>query len=70
MTEAIQTINLSDYTQTGEGGTAITYTKKDEQSLAKLYKNLARARATGGDITEFCTDGPRSAQHSGRHHAS
>ena len=39
MTEAIQTINLSDYTQTGEGGTAITYTKKDEQSLAKLYKN-------------------------------
>lgn len=39
MNETVQTINLSDYTQTGEGGTAITYTKKDEQSLAKLYKN-------------------------------
>ena len=39
MTEAIQTINLSDYTQTGEGGTALTYTHKDGRSLAKLYKN-------------------------------
>lgn len=38
MTEAIQTINLSDYTQTGEGGTALTYTHKDGRSLAKLYK--------------------------------
>ena len=39
MTETVQTINLCDYTQTGEGGTAITYTKKDGLSLAKLYKN-------------------------------
>ena len=38
MTETVQTINLADYTQTGEGGTALTYTHKDGQSLAKLYK--------------------------------
>ena len=38
MNETVQTINLSDYTQTGEGGTALTYTHKDGRSLAKLYK--------------------------------
>ena len=38
MTETVQTINLADYTQTGEGGTALTYTHKDGLSLAKLYK--------------------------------
>ena len=37
MNEEIQTINLSDYIQTGEGGTALTYTHKNGQSLAKLY---------------------------------
>ena len=39
MSEEIQRINLDDYIQTGEGGTALTYTKKDGLSLAKLYKN-------------------------------
>jgi uncharacterized protein (TIGR02172 family) len=34
----IQRINLNDYILTGEGGTALTYTKKDGLSLAKLYK--------------------------------
>ena len=38
MSEETQRINLDDYIQTGEGGTAITYTKKDGLSLAKLYK--------------------------------
>ena len=38
MNVTVQTINLSDYTQTGEGGTALTYTHKDGRSLAKLYK--------------------------------
>ena len=38
MSEEIQRINLNDYIQTGEGGTALTYTKKDGLSLAKLYK--------------------------------
>jgi uncharacterized protein (TIGR02172 family) len=38
MSEGIQKINLNDYIQTGEGGTALTYTKKDGLSLAKLYK--------------------------------
>ena len=36
MSEEIQRINLDDYIQTGEGGTALTYTKKDGLSLAKL----------------------------------
>ena len=31
-------INLEDYTQSGEGGTAITYKHKSRNSLAKLYK--------------------------------
>lgn len=30
-------INLDEYVQTGEGGTALTYTRKDGRSLAKLY---------------------------------
>ena len=38
MNEDIQRINLDDYIQTGEGGTALTYTHKDGLSLAKLYK--------------------------------
>ena len=38
MSEEIQRINLDDYIQTGEGGTALTYTKKDGLSFAKLYK--------------------------------
>lgn len=37
MNEEIQRINLDDYVQTGEGGTALTYTHKDGLSLAKLY---------------------------------
>ena len=39
MKEEIQRINLADYIQTGEGGTALTYTHKDGRSLAKLYKS-------------------------------
>ena len=35
--EEIQKINLDDYIQTGEGGTALTYTSKDGNTLAKLY---------------------------------
>ena len=30
-------INLEDYIQTGEGGTALAYTRKDGKTLAKLY---------------------------------
>ena len=37
MNEDIQRINLDDYIQTSEGGTALTYTHKDGLSLAKLY---------------------------------
>ena len=38
MNEDVQVINLDDYIQTGEGGTALTYTHKNGRSLAKLYK--------------------------------
>ena len=52
MTQEIQRINLDDYIQTGEGGTALTYTKKDGLSLAKLYKSGFEAdRATAEFLT-------------------
>lgn len=34
-----QTINLSEYSPSGEGGTAITYKHNERNSLAKLYKS-------------------------------
>ena len=37
MNDNVYTISLDEYIQSGEGGTAITYTRKDGQSLAKLY---------------------------------
>ena len=52
MSEAIQTINLDDYIQTGEGGTALTYTRKDGLSLAKLYQsNFEADRAKAEFLT-------------------
>lgn len=33
----VERIDLDDYVQTGEGGTALTYTRKDGKTLAKLY---------------------------------
>ena len=30
-------INLEDYTQTGEGGQALTYTRKDGSAMAKMF---------------------------------
>ena len=119
MSEEIQRINLNDYIQTGDGGTALTYTRKDGLSLAKLYKpgfeadrakaefltsrtvfelgipspepyrlvtngqrngaeyeliknkrsythHLARARATGGNITQVCTYSQRATCQGGR----
>ena len=54
-------INLDEYTQSGEGGTAVSYTHKTRSTLAKLYKpgfEADRARAEfpdyralpGGDV--------------------
>lgn len=37
MNSEVQRINLDDYIQTGEGGTAVAYTHKNGQRLAKLY---------------------------------
>ena len=37
MNEEVQRINLNDYIQTGEGGTALTYNHKDGKTLAKLF---------------------------------
>ena len=35
--EAYERIDLDDYIQTGEGGTALTYNHKDGKALAKLF---------------------------------
>lgn len=46
--ETYELINLADYTQSGEGGTAISYTHKTKNALAKLYNpgfEADRARA-------------------------
>ena len=45
-------IDLNDYVQTGEGGTALTYNHKDGKTLAKLF--LAGIAAENA-IREFCT---------------
>ena len=37
MSEELQRINLDDYIQSGEGGTALTYNHKDGKTLAKLF---------------------------------
>jgi uncharacterized protein (TIGR02172 family) len=37
MNEEIQRIDLNDYVQTGEGGTALTYTHKTRPTMAKLF---------------------------------
>lgn len=37
MNDEMQKINLDEYVQTGEGGTALSYTHKEGRSLAKLY---------------------------------
>jgi len=37
MVEEVQRIDLNDYVQTGEGGTALTYSHKDGKTLAKLF---------------------------------
>ena len=34
-----ESINLDEYRQSGEGGTAITYKHNSRNSLAKLYKS-------------------------------
>lgn len=65
MNEEIQTINLNDYIQTGEGGTALTYTHKNGQSLAKLYNpgfEADRAKAeflTARTVFELGIPSPR-----------
>ena len=43
-------INLEDYFQTGEGGTALTYNNKDGKSLAKLFMSSVAAETA---IREF-----------------
>ena len=55
MNEEIQTINLSDYIQTGEGGTALTYTHKNGQSLAKLYNPGFEADRAKAEFLTACT---------------
>ena len=47
-----ETINLNDYVQTGEGGTALTYNHKDGKTLAKLFMP---SMAADNAIREFRT---------------
>ena len=43
MREEVQKINLDDYFQTGEGGTALTYNNKNGKTLAKLFMSSVAA---------------------------
>ena len=52
MNEELQKINLDDYIQTGEGGTALTYNHKDGKTLAKLFVSSI---AADNAIREFRT---------------
>ena len=51
MNEEVQKINLDDYIQTGEGGTALTYNHKDGKTLAKLFMPSLAADTA---VREFC----------------
>jgi uncharacterized protein (TIGR02172 family) len=48
-----ETIDLNDYVQTGEGGTALTYNHKDGKTLAKLFIPSVTA---DNAIREFSTN--------------
>ena len=52
MNEEVQRINMDDYVQTGEGGTALTYNHKDGKTLAKLFMS---SMAAENAIREFRT---------------
>lgn len=43
LNEEVQRINLEDYFQTGEGGTALTYNHKNGKTLAKLFMSSIAA---------------------------
>lgn len=51
----VERINLDDYTQTGEGGTSLTYTCKDGKTLAKLYNPGYEAEIAKEDFLTACT---------------
>lgn len=51
----VERINLDDYTQTGEGGTSLTYTSKDGKRLAKLYNPGYEADLAKEDFLTACT---------------
>ena len=48
----VERINLDDYIQTGEGGTALTYNHKDGKTLAKLF---LPSMAADNAVREFRT---------------
>lgn len=50
MTEQFEKIELNDYVQTGEGGTALTYNHKNGKTLAKLFM---QSYAADSAIREF-----------------
>ena len=55
MDTEVHQINLDDYIQTGEGGTALTYTSKDGKTLAKLYNPGFEADRAKAEFFTACT---------------
>lgn len=47
----VQRINLEDYIQTGEGGQALSYTRKDGSSMAKLFMKSYGAETAEREYT-------------------
>ena len=55
MNTETERINLDDYVQTGEGGTALTYTHKNGERLAKLYNAGFEADRAQAEFLTACT---------------
>jgi len=50
-----ETIHLDDYVRTGEGGTAVSYTHKTRNTLAKLYNPGFEADRAEAEFLTACT---------------
>ena len=55
MTEEVEKINLDDYVATGEGATAISYTHRTRDTIAKLYHPGFEADRAKEDFLTSCT---------------
>ena len=55
MSEEVEKINLDDYVATGEGATAVSYTHKTRDTIAKLYHPGFEADCAKKDFLTSCT---------------